>query len=132
MKTSTIYAFGHDKVISDFVSSPISFTKSLTDQSYYIVNSESVKLGETNGSVTSGAFDNAQVTDDLVDLRRPGLDRAEAVVLYENLQNDVKDTCDNVIASAMKSESAKADAMNNNIQNIVNSALANQSSDSHQ
>lgn len=91
MFSRSIYRFGRKPEVSEIELPSHSFTPSLTDQTYYVVSSEVAKLGETMGTTTSGAYDNSAVSDELVNLRRPGLDVTEATELVDIIRSSVSD-----------------------------------------
>lgn len=119
----TIYSFGSEHVGFEIDKPVRSFTRSLTDQSYYVPASESAKLiGETSGQMSAVSYDNSSVTDDLIDLRRPGLDRVECETLVESIKADTLSKVDDVLASAYNSKVAeleKSDAINGAIASVA-------------
>ena len=91
MFSRSIYRFGRKPEVYEIDAPCHRFTPSLTDQTYYVVSSEVAKLGETMGSPTCGAYDNSAVSDELVNLRRPGLDVTEAVELVDSIKSSVSE-----------------------------------------
>lgn len=113
MYSRSIYRFGRKPKVLEIDLPCHRFTTSLTDQTYYVVSSEVAKVGETMGSPTCGAYDNSAVSDELVNLRRPGLDVTEAVELVESIKSsvservnkDIEDYNAKVLADAEKQKS---------------------------
>lgn len=133
----TIYRFGHEHVVFDSEPFEPKFSKSLTDQSYYVPDSEHLKNLAQNVGSSSGAYDNAVVSEELLMMRKPGLDRTEIVVLANRIRDNAERVCDEVLTSAFENESkineARATALNNQIQKVINSsgsATSSYSSDS--
>lgn len=122
----TIYRFGHEHIIFDSEPFEPKFSKSLTDQSYYVPDSEHLKNLAQNVGSSSGAYDNGVVSEELMMMRKPGLDRAEIAVLANKIRDDAERVCDEVLTSAFEEESkinkAHSDALNNQIQQIVRSS----------
>lgn len=113
MYSRSIYRFGRKPEAFEIDMPRSYFTPSLTDQTYYVVSSEVAKIGETKGTPTSGSYDNSAVSDELVNLRRPGLDVTEAVELVESIKSsvservnkDIEDYKAKVLADADKQKS---------------------------
>lgn len=127
MISKTIYEFGREHISSEFVPKKTIFTPSLTDQSYYVVSSEMAKLGETQGSVTSGAYDNSKVTDDIINLRRPGLDITEATAIYDEIKKSVSSDLEKDIQAyneKISSENEKAKQLDSVLASAVNSSTS--------
>lgn len=122
MFSRSIYRFGRKPEVFEIDLPCHRFTPSLTDQTYYVVNSEVAKLGETMGTTTCGCYDNSAVSDDVANLRRPGLDVTEAVELVdaikfsvsERVNKDIEDYNAKVLADVDKQKS---------IDNVLNSVV---------
>lgn len=132
----TIYRFGHEHIVFDSEPFDPKFSKSLTDQSYYVPDSEHLKNLAQNVGSSSGAFDNGVVSEELMMMRKPGLDRAEIAVLANKIRSDAERVCDEVLTSAFENEAkiakARSDALNNQIKSVVDSSgsvTSNKSSD---
>lgn len=116
----TLYQFGKEHIVFESELKPQKFSTSLTDESYYVPSSESAKMiGNTDGSSSNCAYDNAQVTDELINLRRPGLDRVEAQTLVTLIKNDTREKCEQVLAAEAQKAQVKADR-----QTLIDKALA--------
>lgn len=124
MYSRTIYRFGRKPEVFEIDPPCVHFTPSLTDQTYYVVSSEVAKLGDTMGTPTCGAYDNSVVSDELANLRRPGLDVTEASEIFdiikssvsEKVNKDIEDYNSKVLADAEKQKS-----IDNVLQSVVNS-----------
>ena len=115
-----------------------SFPKSLTDESYYVPNSEVNKTIDklrANSNI-NGSYDFPTGTEDfnatiLAKLRRPGLDVSEVTELTRKLDSEAREAVNNDIAEAQYQEfkknketaelQAKADAaLKETVVNTVN------------
>lgn len=106
-----------------------SFPKSLTDESYYVPNSEINKtidkLRENSNIKGSYDFPTGSVDYDattLAKLRRPGLDVAEVTELTRKLDSEARDSVNNDIAEAQYQE-FKKNKENAELQAKADSAL---------
>lgn len=124
MFSRSIYRFGRKPEAFEIDMPYSHFTPSLTDQTYYVVSSEVAKLGETMGSPTCGSYDNSAVTDELVNLRRPGLDVTEAVQLVESIKSSVSKRVDKDIEdynSKVLADIEKQKSIDSVLQSVVDS-----------
>ena len=119
----TIYRFGYEHIVFDSEPFEPKFSKSLTDQSYYVPDSEHLKNLAQNVGSSSGAYDNGVVSEELMMMRKPGLDRAEVVVLANKIRDDAERVCDEVLTSAFENEAKINEARSKSLDNQIKQAV---------